>query len=977
MALTAISQVTDGSGLFETEDAFTPAAGSWLVAVVTLKVTDGSTPLICVADYARNVWSLVYSKTQQASARNSGAGLLTQVWVAPAVQWAGWPSLRVYTSCFPILSADVASSALNIFEIGGMGNGFLTVDSVTVGTATGATSMSLSVPAPAANCLMVAGSGTDNTTGSVSVTSAGWNVMTAFVNSGPAATMVPMWRESASAQTASWSSTVATNWAAVAVAIRATGVGPSQPNPNWPAVEFQVGLGWRVTDPISSVTWTTVPNRLLSFSTQRGYQYELGSVQSSPTDLEIRNDDGVFTPTPNGSGTATANGTTTTLLVSSTDAATLAVGDFFRLKTSGGVLKETTVFQITQIGTGGTTTVTFINADGSGGGALVSTATGDLYSPCPIDLYVPYRVMAAWNNVRYPVCTGWVERWPQTWRDPHWGSVPAVGIDTIATLTAADMTMVQGEILARRPQSYWPLSDAAGATQARNWGTGSTPLVQTNAPAGMGANGAAQFGTSTQDRDNPGYPYTYGISVKNSLMGDAGTGWSSGLMTATEYPTMGSALVGSPGNNTTFPSITNGVTIMGYTYATANEFTAMTTGTVDPTRLIIRNSSGTGAAATQLKLAIARQSGSAGTLGFTRITVWDKTTHATTSTDLTSTGNATDGAWEFWAISFNATNWTFYTAIGTSVFSQSGTCNLGPTFGLIDIGGESDSTSHGQFMNATHAHIAIFPRRLSAGEMTDLAAASWNGKFTYAGTNDSIARRLAYVNWTGSRALTYTNYTNGTDTTPASTVAEKIAALADYEGGKLFSDATGTLQFRGREKAALQTVRAVLGDRPDLGEIPYEGGDSLQLDYDPTFIYNQVSVTDAGVVISDLPAPSKTTYVVQDPVSIAQYGVRTLGKDVSFDDGGAHALGMANYYLTQYAYPRLRLATVMVSAAKASATVPATWPFVLSVEVGDLVTFNRRPIGAPAISIKCIVLNVQHTVAPDQWDTTLTLGVAP
>jgi hypothetical protein len=977
MALTAISQVADGSGMFETEDSFTPAANSWLVAVVTLKVTDGTTPLICIADYARNVWSLVYSRTQQASVRNPGAGLLTQVWVAPAVQWSGWPSLRIYTSCFPILSADIASSALNIFEIGGMGNGFITVDSVTVATATAATSISLSIPPPAANCLMVAGSGTDNSTGTISVTSAGWNVMTAFANTGPAAVMVPMWRESASAQTASWSSTVSTNWAAVAVAIRATGVAPSQPNPNWPAVEFQVGLGWRVTDPISSVTWTTVPNRLLSFSTQRGYQFELGFVQSSPTDLEIRNDDGVFTPTPNGSGTATANGTTTTLLVSPADAATLFVGDFFRLRTSGGVLKETTAFQITQIGTGTPTTVTFTSADGSGGGALVATATGDLYSPCPIDLYVPYRVMAAWNNVRYPVCSGWIERWPQTWRDPHWGSVPAVGIDTIATLTAADMTMLKGEILSRRPQSYWPLSDAAGATQAQNWGTGTTPLVQTIATAGGGANGAAQFGTSTQTRDNTGYPYKYGANVKNSIIGDDGSGWSTGGLTSVELATHGWALVGSPGNNTTFPSITNGVTIMGINYQTSDEFTTNIdfNGTVDPTRFVIRNSSGTGAAATHLKLSFKHTVGS-GSTGYPRITVWDKVTHASTTTDITTIGSVSDGYCELWAVSFNATSWKYYNAGANSgLYTATGTCNIGPSFGLIDFAGEKDSTSSGQFQNGTHAHFAIFPRRLSDGEITDIANANWNGKFTYSGTNDSIARRLAYVNWTGARALNYTTYTNGTDTSPGSTIAEKIATLADYEGGRLFSDATGTLQFRGKEKAALQTARAVLGDRPDLGEIPYEG-DGLQMDFDPTYIYNQVSVTDTGVITSALPLPATTTYVVQDQTSIAQYGIRTLGKNVSFDDGGAHASGMASNYLTRYAYPKLRLATITLSAARRGSTsAVVTWPFILSVEVADLVTFNRRPIGAPMISIQCVVLNVKHEVSPDKWDTTLVLGV--
>lgn len=977
MALSIASQTTRVGGVVELEALITPTVGNWLVAVVTLKTLEGNSPAICVADYSASLWTLAYSSTTSAFANNTGAQLITQVWVCPAFEYAGHPTLGVYCSAFPVYTASSNSMSMNLFEVAGMGNSFLTVDSVTVATASATTSLAIAAPTPSggANCLMVACAGTDSGSGTVSVTSAGWNLLTAVSDTNPNALITPIWRETTAGQTASWSSTVSTNWAGVIVAMRTTGIGPTQPNPNWPALEFQLGLGWTVTSPINSVTWTTLPNRLLGFNTQRGYQYELGFVQSSPTDLQLRNDDGALSPRTGGTGTATGNGTTTTLLVSSTDGATMTVTDYFQLKTSGGVLKETTVFQITSLVTsGGTTTVTFTKADGSGGGALASTATGNLYSACPIDLYVPYRILATWNGVRYPVTSGWMERWPQTWRNPHWGEVPGVAIDTIATLTASDVAQVKGEILARKPQSYWMLNDSSGVTSAQNYGTGTTKLVATASSHGTGSAGAAQFGASTQNVDNPGYPPTVGQFTKNTIIGDpGGTGWISTGMTAAESATMGTALVGSPGNNTTFPSVTNGVTVMGITYINQTQYTQISSQTTDPVVFVLRSSTGTGAAATLIALKI----GSGATnWGQCAVTVWDQTSHASTTTRVASPqfGN---GYWQLWALTFNRTTWKLYIPLTTTSITASGTCNLPASFGLVDFSGEADSTTNGNFLSALHAHLAIFPRQLTADEIQDINIGVYYGTLVYNGTNDTITRALAYGGWRGSRLGTYTTFVNGsTFTSPANTIAERAAILADMEGGRLFSDAAGCLQFRGQEKAALQTSRATIGDRPDLGEITYEGEDALILDFDPTYIYNQVTIQDTSVIASFLPSIAGNTYVVSNTTSIAKYGLRTLGKTVSFNDGGAHALQMANLYLSNYSTPNLRLATVSFSAARRSGSLATlTWPFILNVEVGDLITFNHRPIGAPAISFICVVLNVQHTVAPNQWDTTLTLGV--
>jgi hypothetical protein len=85
------------------------------------------------------------------------------------------------------------------------------------------------------------------------------------------------------------------------------------------------------------------------------------------------------------------------------------------------------------------------------------------------------------------------------------------------------------------------------------------------------------------------------------------------------------------------------------------------------------------------------------------------------------------------------------------------------------------------------------------------------------------------------------------------------------------------------------------------------------------------------------------------------------------------------WLLARYAYPRQRVGTITVSGAATADTT--RWAFVCGVEVGDVLTVNRRPIGQPAISIRCKVLNVapnfDRTTDPVKGEVTLTLAAAP
>lgn len=967
----AISVVNDwaltATAATSVEAIITPTAGNWLVCLINAQtVSDPTTPLFCVGDSARNMWSLVYSRTTQANAANAGAGLYSQVWVCPNVAYTGWTSLLVYVSSINVSAFDTLSPVAEIIEVAGMGNGFLTVDSVVTNTGTG-TSFSLTVPAPAADCLMVATAGM-NTNAIPATTS--WHATTGGTNTNPNVGARSTWIEATTTQTATFTSTASQSWVGTAVALRQTGTVVAQPNANVPALDFQLGLGYTIQTPLTAVTWTSLPDRLYTessthTSTVRGIQYELGLVQSQPTTLTLRNDDGALTPRAPGSATATGNGTTTTMLVSAASGASITVGDFFQLHTSGGALKELTVFQVTGLSTaGGTTTVTFSRADGTGSGALAGTATGDVYAGTPIDVYNPYRIVATWNGRQYPVAAGWIERWPQTWNDPHWGYIDAVAIDSIATLTAADQTVLRGEILARNPQSYWPCSDQSGASTAQNASySGTATLNQTTSSHGGGASGRAGFGANTQ---NVTTGFTSDPTV-GSIVGDPGTGWSSSGLTSAEIGAGdGFALVA---NDASFPAISGGITIVCTLFVDAASW-AVIQGVTSPTTLTMFVLRQTAGANTVFKVSMLTGATNGGDLS---ITWWNQSSGVSTEVDFTAFGAPVVNFFVI-ALTLTQTTYALYASSSGSGVTQvgTGTINVKPTFGHICIGGETDATTNGFCLPGLYSHAAIFPRVLSTGELNSIANAMTIGNYQNpVGSNDDISHKLWYVGWKGARALQYTNIYAGSDV-PASTTAEKITNLSDQEGGRLFSDAGGQLQTRTRFRATYQTTKATLGDRPDLGEIPFVGDPSdLVIDYDPTYLYNQVSVVNSGASRSWQPSTA-TTYSVRNASSISKYGLRTLGKSVALANG-SDASALASYLLTQYQTPKFRAQSVLIDLAG----YPAALAFALGVEVGDLLTMNRRPIGAPAISLNVIVLQVQHDIGQDLWQTKLTLGVAP
>jgi Carbohydrate binding domain len=624
---------------------------------------------------------------------------------------------------------------------------------------------------------------------------------------------------------------------------------------------------------------------------------------------------------------------------------------------------ESTVFKVTtKTAVSGTTTIGYTLADGSGGGSLRATGVGDLLTGVPVDLYTPYRILMAWGGKRHVVTAGWAEQWPETWDSSGFvGAVEMTGTGVLANLTADNPSALSGEIMRRSPYSYWPLGDAQNATNAQNLsGRGTAPLVVT--ASANGAAGTNAFGASTQGVADDFFT----VPRVSSILGDPGNGWQQTDMAATDVNNnWGSALVA---HDTSFPAIANGVTIFFVHHFFNDEFNAAYDGTHNPTVAIVKNTdSSAGAVNAVIKFGL-----QTGTSNFQMpfVTVWDRSTHASTTTQCTVGGQwAAIGRFKSGALSFNRTSWKAYTADG--VLSGSGSCNLADKFSILDIGGEADQYANGLACTGIFAHVAVFDRMLTDQEIVAVDSAM-NGHQGDEFTANRVQRKLDSIGLTSARIISADGQrvcsVEGTD---GSTVADANNLIGGYEDALVFEDAGATYQYRPPELYSTQTSRATLGERADLGEIPYLPG--VIADYDATYIYNSITASNA---IKDQTSWNSTIaytiFAAADKASMSKYGVRPLNRDTRLIDG-ADVTSLVQRLLSRYATRKQRISELSIDPA----SNPNAWLFCLTVEVGDIVTVMRRPLTAAPISIVCQVLQVGHTTTPGAWKTTLTLAPAP
>ena len=192
----------------------------------------------------------------------------------------------------------------------------------------------------------------------------------------------------------------------------------------------------------------------------------------------------------------------------------------------------------------------------------------------------------------------------------------------------------------------------------------------------------------------------------------------------------------------------------------------------------------------------------------------------------------------------------------------------------------------------------------------------------------------------------------------ATNVLTALNDVVTAEGGRLFVDRSGLLNFDARVGAASGTAVANFGGTAGL---PIQ---SLSNEYGAETVLNRVAVQIDGGTASS---------VASGTASQAQYGIKTLsltGVPLVNDAAGS---ALASFLLSKFENPTVNFSgfTVLLNALTA-----AQQEVVAGLEIGDLVSVTKTfNVGSPAtVSQNVVVESIRHSINPNRHDVTVGLG---
>lgn len=579
-----------------------------------------------------------------------------------------------------------------------------------------------------------------------------------------------------------------------------------------------------------------------------------------------------------------------------------------------------------------------------------------------LDPYTPIRRLATWGGRTYPLFRAFVQNFGQTWDNARYGLVTMPISDVWSLLVTSLQAAARAEILQDQPYGFWPLSDAAGSTSGQNIAPGNQlPVQQIQAKTVISGN-AASFGNSTD-----------GVFV---LDGDPGvTVWTQTGLLANTTPG-GFTLQYADSNMPGLSGATGGITV--------EMWISMPGTAAQPTTgIVLWILKGPGGAMAQLSC------NNAGNLLWT---VWDKVTKATTVTTVNNTIYWPGSVFHI-ALTLTQTSWQIWVDAGSSA-SASGTCNLGTTALFMSWCGQADRFFSGDCFNGALAYLVLFDyvvpysRILSHWFMADSAfvgADTPGGRVErllgYAGygvprgitvqaPQGGVADRVMPCTDIGGSSASVSSSGQFQPPTGGQQLGQAIVNITSSDGGWLYVGGDGALHYRSRPWGYDLPTVWTLGELATAGEIPYQG--DIAFDHDATKIADDVQIT---------PLNATAAIVATNPATIAQAGDVTYTQTsylANFPGAPgwkpyAASIGdQANWIANINGVPQLRVSQITVDAA----SYPAAWPLVLGIRQGDFVLANRRPWGAPIMSAKLMVLQVQRqlTFSGGVGKVTLLLG---
>jgi hypothetical protein len=322
-----------------------------------------------------------------------------------------------------------------------------------------------------------------------------------------------------------------------------------------------------------------------------------------------------------------------------------------------------------------------------------------------------------------------------------------------------------------------------------------------------------------------------------------------------------------------------------------------------------------------------------------------------------------DGDWHLYGVSLSSDGKTvtLWTDLNGNVTSFNNGTSLRPPAspsGSADIIGAtstSASTAASNFIGSL-AFAMEYPFEMNSTVWANLSNSWRNAWSTSPAMSESSGQRYSrIVNWIGYSGPTRISPGMEQSYGPASDIQggtsptaalQALQNVVDTEAGQHFVAADGTLVFQARSDRYNQTPTVTFGEH--AGEVPYT---DAQFDFDPTRIANGITVTQAY---------GNALYSATDSGSIQNYGKVTLQRTVNTMDP-LEATAASQYFLYQNRQPLQRLEALPVDVA----ANPSVWPTLLGLDLGACVGVNRRPSNAPTVTLNGFLEQVVWTFGED------------
>ena len=146
-------------------------------------------------------------------------------------------------------------------------------------------------------------------------------------------------------------------------------------------------------------------------------------------------------------------------------------------------------------------------------------------------------------------------------------------------------------------------------------------------------------------------------------------------------------------------------------------------------------------------------------------------------------------------------------------------------------------------------------------------------------------------------------------------------------------------------------------------QVPYQK--ETTFDYDNSYLYTEVQTTQQA-------GPNQLIIADQrNSAAIQQYFRRSALSFTSNAESPYDINDLTTWTLARYSSPSLHLSQLTVDVG---GTANSSFSVVLSLNIGDVVTVTRNPVGGYAITETCVIERISHEIGPTYWRTTLQLS---